>query len=333
MSIKIGINGFGRIGKTIFRAAQKRKNISIVAINDISDFHYIGYMMKYDSTHGVFSNSVKIEDNYIIVNKKKIYCISEKYPKNINWNQFDVDIVIEATGLFLDYKKSFQHIKSGAKKVILTAPPISNDVPIFVMGINHKKYNNEKIISNASCTTYCLAPIAKIIHENFGIIEGFMSTIHAVTSTQKTVDGTTKKNWRFGRSAYQNIIPSSTGAIYSIEKILPELKNKLKGISFRVPISNVSLLDLTIRLKKNINYEELFFHVKKASNSFLKGILNYTTDEVVSSDFNGETTTSIIDMKASQILNKNLIKLISWYDNETGYSNKILDLIEYISKK
>lgn len=331
MTVKIGINGFGRIGRTIFRISQERKDIDIIAINDVLDIKHIAYMLKYDSTHGKFKGKIHIHDNHLIVNNKPIYYTSEKNPINIKWKNFGVDVVIEATGMFLTQKEAKNHILSGANKVILTAPAKDN-TPMFVMGVNNNLYNGEQIISNASCTTNCLAPLAKIIHENFGIVEGIMTTVHAITATQKTIDSPVTSNWRIGRGAYQNIIPSSTGAAKALGKIIKELDGKLTGISLRVPIPNVSVIDFTVRLEKSVSYDNICNAIKTASENSLKGIVGYTDEQVVSSDFNGEKLTSIFDAKASILLNNHFVKLISWYDNETGYSDKIIDLSVYVTK-
>ncbi|CEN32205.1 Glyceraldehyde-3-phosphate dehydrogenase A [Candidatus Westeberhardia cardiocondylae] len=331
MAIKVGINGFGRIGRVIFRASQSRDDIKIVAINDILDIDYIAYMIKYDSTHGIFDGNIKIDGHSLIVNGEEIFCTSEKNPMNLKWKNVFVDVVIESTGMFLTDKDVRNHIIfGGAKKVVITAPSKGN-IPMFVMGVNHETYSGQDIVSNASCTTNCLAPIAKVINDNFGIIEGLMTTIHAVTATQRIVDGVSLKNWREGRGAFQNIIPSSTGAAKAVGEVIPELHGKLTGMSFRVPISNVSVVDLTTRFKKSATYEEICSAIKFSSENELKGIMGYTEDDVVSSDFNGEKLTSIFDAKAGISLNNNFVKLISWYDNEVGYSNKVLDLISYIS--
>lgn len=330
MVTKIGINGFGRIGRVIFRSAQERNNIDVVAINDVLSIEHIAYMLKYDSTHGKFKNNISVYDDHLLINNKIVYYTSKKNPIDLNWKHFNVDIVIESTGMFLSKKYAQGHILSGASKVILTAPP-KDEIPMFVMGVNHHLYKNECIISNASCTTNCLAPLAKIIHDNFGIIEGFMTTIHAVTATQKTVDSPAQKDWRIGRGAYQNIIPSSTGAAQALGKIIKELDGKLTGMAFRVPISNVSVIDFTVRLKKSASYEEICRTIKNASETNFKGIIGYTEEKVVSSDFNGEKLASIFDAQSSMFLNKNFIKLVAWYDNETGYSNKVLDLIDFIT--
>ncbi|BAP58553.1 type I glyceraldehyde-3-phosphate dehydrogenase [Candidatus Tachikawaea gelatinosa] len=332
MSIKVGINGFGRIGRIIFRIAQKHPTIEIVAINDLMDINYIAYILKHDSTHGLFKGTINIKNNILIVNGKNIRITSEKNPKNLKWNEVNAEIVAEATGIFLTEETANQHIIAGAKKVVITGPS-KDHVPMFVRGANFHTYANQKIVSNASCTTNCLAPLAKVIHSNFEIIEGLMTTVHSVTATQKTVDSFSNKDWRGGRGAFQNIIPSSTGAAKAVGKVLPELNGKLTGISFRVPTPNVSVVDLTVRIKKSASYIEICEVIKNASKNELHNILGYTEDEVVSSDFNGETLTSVFDAKASIALNKNFIKLITWYDNETGYSSKVLDLISLIAKK
>lgn len=331
MTVKIGINGFGRIGRTIFRIAQEREDVDIIAINDLSNIAHTAYMLKYDSTHGRFKGSIEIYNDHLIVNNKPIYYTSEKNPINLRWKNFGVDVVIEATGAFLTEKDAKSHIFAGANKVILTAPAKDN-IPMFVMGVNHHLYHGEKIVSNASCTTNCLAPLAKVIHDNFGILEGIMTTVHAITSTQKTVDSPMYKNWRIGRGAYQNIIPSSTGAATALGKIITELNGKLTGISFRVPVSNVSVVDLTVRLKQPASHDSICEAIKTAASSKpLQGIIGYTEEKVVSSDFNGTKLTSIFDAEASIMLNNRFTKLISWYDNETGYSDKILDLSVHIT--
>ncbi|CAL4042868.1 Glyceraldehyde-3-phosphate dehydrogenase A [Buchnera aphidicola (Tetraneura ulmi)] len=330
MTIKVGINGFGRIGRIVFRLAKKRKNIEIVAINDLISPEYIAYLLKYDSTHGQYNESITVGKNFLIINGKKIVIFSEKEPKKINWGDFSVDVVVESTGLFLTRKLAYGHIISGAKKVVITGPS-QDDTPMFVNGVNFDSYKGEKIVSNASCTTNCLAPIAKIIHENFFIIEGLMTTVHATTATQKTVDSPSVKDWRGGRGILQNIIPSSTGAAKAVGKVLPDLNGKLTGIAFRVPISNVSVVDFTVRVKNVVNYKNVCSLIKNKSLNELKGILGYTEDDVVSSDFNGSELTSIFDAKSSLLLNNKFMKLVSWYDNETGYSSKVLDLINLIS--
>ncbi|MGI4816734.1 MAG: type I glyceraldehyde-3-phosphate dehydrogenase [Janthinobacterium lividum] len=332
MNIKIAINGFGRIGRMIFRLAQKRTNIEVVAINDLLNPQYIAYMLKYDSTHGLFKGSIQEKGNYLLVNNKKVYIFSEKEPKNIDWGSLNVDIVMESTGIFLTTESASQHIQAGAKKVILTGPSKDN-TPMFVRGVNFSQYNNQKIVSNASCTTNCLAPLAKVINDEFGIIEGLMTTVHATTATQKTVDGVSLKDWRGGRSALQNIIPASTGAAQAVGKILPELNKKITGIAFRVPVANVSVVDFTVRLNKKASYQNVCSAIKLASKTYMKDVIGYTNEELVSSDFNGLDLTSIFDEKAGLALNENFIKLISWYDNEIGYSSKALDLAEWIASK
>ncbi|WP_369311022.1 glyceraldehyde-3-phosphate dehydrogenase [Providencia rettgeri] len=331
MTIKVGINGFGRIGRIVFRAAQERSDIEIVAINDLLDAEYMAYMLKYDSTHGRFNGTVEVKDGHLIVNGKKIRVTAEKDPANLKWNEVGVDVVAEATGIFLTDETARKHIQAGAKKVVLTGPS-KDDTPMFVMGVNHKAYAGQEIVSNASCTTNCLAPLAKVINDKFGIVEGLMTTVHATTATQKTVDGPSHKDWRGGRGAAQNIIPSSTGAAKAVGKVIPELNGKLTGMSFRVPTPNVSVVDLTVRLEKPATYTQICDAIKEAAAGELKGVLGYTEDDVVSTDFNGEKLTSVFDAKAGIALNDNFVKLVSWYDNETGYSNKVLDLIAHISK-
>ncbi|WP_321146561.1 glyceraldehyde-3-phosphate dehydrogenase [Providencia alcalifaciens] len=331
MTIKVGINGFGRIGRIVFRAAQERSDIEIVAINDLLDAEYMAYMLKYDSTHGRFNGTVEVKDGHLVVNGIKIRVTAEKDPANLKWNEVGVDVVAEATGIFLTDETARKHIQAGAKKVVLTGPS-KDDTPMFVMGVNHKAYAGQEIVSNASCTTNCLAPLAKVINDKFGIVEGLMTTVHATTATQKTVDGPSHKDWRGGRGASQNIIPSSTGAAKAVGKVIPELNGKLTGMSFRVPTPNVSVVDLTARLAKPATYAQICDAIKEAAEGELKGVLGYTEDDVVSTDFNGEKLTSVFDAKAGIALNDNFVKLVSWYDNETGYSNKVLDLIAHISK-
>lgn len=332
MTIKVGINGFGRIGRIVFRAAQERSDIEIVAINDLLDAEYMAYMLKYDSTHGRFNGTVEVKDGHLFVNGKTIRVTAERDPANLKWNEVNVDVVAEATGLFLDDATARKHITAGAKKVVLTGPS-KDDTPMFVMGVNHKEYAGQEIVSNASCTTNCLAPLAKVINDNFGIVEALMTTVHATTATQKTVDGPSHKDWRGGRGASQNIIPSSTGAAKAVGKVIPALNGKLTGMAFRVPTPNVSVVDLTARLEKPATYKEICAVIKAASEAGdLKGVLGYTEDDVVSTDFNGEKLTSVFDAKAGIALNDNFVKLVSWYDNETGYSNKVLDLISHVSK-
>ncbi|EAW5151391.1 glyceraldehyde-3-phosphate dehydrogenase, partial [Salmonella enterica] len=325
MAIKVGINGFGRIGRTVFREAQKRSDIEIVAINDLLDVNYMAYMLKYDSTHGRFDGTIEVDNGQLIVNGKIIRVTTERDPNNLKWGEIGVDVVAEATGIFLTDETARKHITSGARKVVLTGPSKDN-TPMFVKGVNFDKYRGQDIVSNTSCTTNCLAPLAKVINDNFGIIEGLMTTVHATTATQKTVDGPSHKDWRGGRGAAQNIIPSSTGAAKAVGKVLPELNGKLTGMAFRIPTPNVSVVDLTVRLEKAASYEDIKKVIKAASEGSMKGILGYTEDDVVSTDFNGEVCTSVFDAKASIALNDNFVKQVSWYDNETGYSNKVLDL-------
>jgi glyceraldehyde 3-phosphate dehydrogenase len=325
--MKVGINGFGRIGRLVFRAAMNNPQVEIVGINDLIDVDYMAYMLKYDSTHGIFKGEISIEGGHLVVNGKKIRVTAEKDPSNLKWNEIGAEYVVESTGLFLDQEKAGLHLKAGAKRVIMSAPA-KDDTPTFVMGVNHNQYNaNMQVVSNASCTTNCLAPIAKVLNDNFGILEGLMTTVHAVTATQKTVDSPSAKDWRGGRGAYQNIIPSSTGAAKAVGLVIPELKGKLTGMSFRVPTPDVSVVDLTCRLEKGASYDEIKAAMKKASENEMKGILGYTEDEVVSNDFLGDARTSIFDAKAGISLNNNFVKVVSWYDNEWGYSNKVVDLI------
>lgn len=331
MTIKVGINGFGRIGRIVFRAAQERSDIEIVGINDLLDADYMAYMLKYDSTHGRFNGTVEVKDGHLVVNGKTIRVTSERDPANLKWNEVGADVVAEATGLFLTDETARKHIQAGAKKVVLTGPS-KDSTPMFVMGVNHKSYAGQDIVSNASCTTNCLAPLAKVINDNFGIVEGLMTTVHATTATQRTVDGPSAKDWRGGRGASQNIIPSSTGAAKAVGKVIPELNGKLTGMSFRVPTPNVSVVDLTARLEKPASYAQICDAIKAATEGELKGVLGYTEDAVVSTDFNGEVLTSVFDAKAGIALNDNFVKLVAWYDNEVGYSNKVLDLISHISK-
>ena len=331
MTIKVGINGFGRIGRIVFRAAQERSDIEIVGINDLLDAEYMAYMLKYDSTHGRFNGTVEVKDGHLVVNGKTIRVTSERDPANLKWNEIGVDVVAEATGLFLTDETARKHIQAGAKKVVLTGPS-KDSTPMFVMGVNHKSYAGQDIVSNASCTTNCLAPLAKVINDKFGIVEGLMTTVHATTATQRTVDGPSMKDWRGGRGASQNIIPSSTGAAKAVGKVIPELNGKLTGMSFRVPTPNVSVVDLTARLEKPATYAQICEAIKEAAEGELKGVLGFTEDAVVSTDFNGEVLTSVFDAKAGIALNDNFVKLVSWYDNEVGYSNKVLDLISHISK-
>jgi glyceraldehyde 3-phosphate dehydrogenase len=330
--MKIGINGFGRIGRLAFRAAMERPDIEVVGINDLVEPDYMAYMLKYDSTHGQFKGTIAVEGGHLVVNGKTIRVTAEKDPANLKWNEVGAEVVIESTGLFLTQETAQKHIDAGAKKVVMSAPA-KDDTPTFVMGVNHWELKpSQTIVSNASCTTNCLAPIAKVLNDKFGIEEGLMSTIHAVTATQKTVDGPSAKDWRGGRGAYQNIIPSSTGAAKAVGLVLPELKGKLTGMSFRVPVADVSVVDLTVRLKNPATYADVKAAMKEASEGAMKGILGYTEDEVVSEDFKGDARTSIFDAKAGIALNDNFVKVVSWYDNEWGYSNKLIDLVQEIGK-
>jgi glyceraldehyde 3-phosphate dehydrogenase len=332
MALKVGINGFGRIGRLVFRAACARKDIEVVGINDLLDAKYMAYMLKYDTVHGRFKGTVEAKDGQLIVNGKSIRVTAEKDPANLKWNEVGAEYVVESTGLFLDKEKASAHLKAGAKRVVLSAPS-KDDTPMFVMGVNHKTYAGQTIVSNASCTTNCLAPIAKVVHDNWGMLEGLMTTVHAVTATQKTVDGPSAKDWRGGRGAGFNIIPSSTGAAKAVGVVIPELKGKLTGMSLRVPTADVSVVDLTCRLAKPASYEAIKAAMKAASEGELKGILGYTEDEVVSSDFIGEERTSVFDAKAGIALSDTFVKLVAWYDNEWGYSNKVLDLIAHMATK
>lgn len=328
--IKIGINGFGRIGRLVFRAAVDRPNIQIVGINDLIDVDYMAYMLKYDSTHGRFNGNVEVKDGKLVVNGNAIRVTAEKDPANLKWGEVGAEYIVESTGLFLTKEKAQGHLTAGAKKVIMSAPS-KDDTPMFVMGVNNKAYKKDmNFVSNASCTTNCLAPIAKVLNDNWGIEEGLMTTVHATTATQKTVDGPSMKDWRGGRGAGQNIIPSSTGAAKAVGKVIPELNGKLTGMAFRVPTPNVSVVDLTARLKKPATYQEICDAMKKASTGELKGVLGYTEDEVVSNDFIGEVNTSVFDVGAGIQLSPTFVKVVSWYDNEMGYSNKVVDLIEYM---
>ena len=329
--VKVGINGFGRIGRLVFRAAMERDDVEIVGINDLLSPDYMAYMLKYDSVHGAFNGTVEYNDNQKIVNGHAIRVTAEKDPANLKWGELDTDYVVESTGLFLTKEKAEAHLKAGAKRVIMSAPS-KDDTPMFVMGVNNHEYKGETIISNASCTTNCLAPLVKVVHSNFGLVEGLMTTVHAATATQKTVDGPSMKDWRGGRATLTNIIPSSTGAAKAVTKVIPELKGRLTGMSFRVPTVDVSVVDLTCRLEKATTYEAICEAVKKASENELKGILSYTNDPLVSMDFKGNAHTSIFDAGAGIMLNEHFVKLISWYDNEWGYSNKVVDMICYTSK-
>ena len=331
--IKVGINGFGRIGRMVFRAAVQNfsSDIEIVGINDLLDPDYLAYMLKYDSVHGKFDAEVAVEGNMLIVNGKKIRLTAEKSPADLKWNEVGAEVVVESTGLFLTEELAKQHIAAGAKKVIMSAPS-KDATPMFVYGVNHKTYAGQAIISNASCTTNCLAPISKVLDDKFGIVRGLMTTVHAATATQKTVDGPSKKDWRGGRGILENIIPSSTGAAKAVGKVLPQLNGKLTGMSMRVPTSDVSVVDLTVELKTPASYEEICKAMKEASEGELKGVLGYTDECVVSTDFRGEAKTSVFDAKAGIALDPTFVKVVSWYDNEWGYSNKVLEMVRVIAK-
>ena len=331
--IKVGINGFGRIGRMVFRAAVQNfsNDIEIVGINDLLEPEYLAYMLKYDSVHGKFEADVKVDGSNLIVNGKKIRLTAEKNPADLKWNEVGADVVVESTGLFLTKELAGAHIQAGARKVIMSAPS-KDDTPMFVYGVNCQSYAGQTIISNASCTTNCLAPIAKVLNDNFGIKRGLMTTVHAATATQKTVDGPSKKDWRGGRGILENIIPSSTGAAKAVGKVLPALNGKLTGMSMRVPTSDVSVVDLTVELEKAASYDEICAAMKKASEGELKGILGYTDECVVSTDFRGEARTSVFDAKAGIALDPTFVKVVSWYDNEWGYSNKVLEMVRVISK-
>jgi glyceraldehyde 3-phosphate dehydrogenase len=331
-TLKIAINGFGRIGRLSFRALQEREGVEVVAINDLTDTTTLAHLLKYDSAHGIFKGEVSHDENTIIVDGHHVRVLKERDPAQLPWKELEVDVVLESTGLFTDKEKAAAHLKAGARKVVISAPA-KGGVKTIVLGVNEDELTpDDEIVSNASCTTNCLAPLAKVINDNFGIVEGLMTTVHATTATQKTVDGPSHKDWRGGRGAAQNIIPSSTGAAKAVGVVLPELNGKLTGMAFRVPTPNVSVVDLTVRLEKAASYEEIKKAIKAASEGAMKGVLGYTEDDVVSTDFNGEVCTSVFDAKAGIALNDNFVKLVSWYDNETGYSNKVLDLIAHISK-
>ena len=330
---KIAINGFGRIGRLVFRVAAQNENIEVVGINDLIDVDYMAYMLKYDSTHGNFKGEVTVEEGRLVVNGNAIRVTSERNPANLKWGEIGVDYVIESTGLFLSKESAKGHIEAGAKKVVMSAPS-KDDTPMFVMGVNHTDYHPDmQFVSNASCTTNCLAPIAKVLNDNFGIKEGLMTTVHAATATQKTVDGPSMKDWRGGRGAYQNIIPSSTGAAKAVGKVIPTLNGKLTGMSFRVPTADVSAVDLTVNLEKATSYEEICAVMKAASEGPMKGVLGYTEDAVVSNDFLGDSRTSIFDAGAGIQLSPTFVKVVSWYDNEWGYSSKVIELVEYMASK
>lgn len=331
--VKIGINGFGRIGRLVTRAAMANPKVEVVAINDpFIDLSYMAYMFNYDSTHGRFKGTVSVEGGKLVINGKAITVFQERDPTHIKWGDAGVDYVVESTGVFTTTEKASAHLKGGAKRVIISAP--SADAPMFVVGVNHDKYDKSMtIVSNASCTTNCLAPLAKVINDKFGIVEGLMTTVHAYTATQKTVDGPSGKLWRDGRGAHQNIIPASTGAAKAVGKVIPELNGKLTGMAFRVPTPNVSVVDLTCRIEKGATYDEIKKAVKAAAEGPMKGILGYTEDQVVSTDFNGDTHSSIFDAGAGIALNNNFVKLVSWYDNEFAYSNRVIDLAVHIASK
>ena len=329
--IKIGINGCGRIGRLVFRAAMAKDNVEVVGINDLISVEYMAYMLRYDTMHGQFKGTIEVKDGNLVVNGQSIRVTAEKDPANLKWNEVGAEYVVESTGLFLTKEKAEAHIKAGAKRVVMSAPS-KDDTPMFVMGVNNDTYKGEAIISNASCTTNCLAPIAKVLNDKFGMVEGLMTTVHSTTATQKTVDGPSMKDWRGGRAASGNIIPSSTGAAKAVGKVIPSLNGKLTGMSLRVPTLDVSVVDLTCTLAKDATYDEICAAMKAASEGELKGILGYTEDAVVSSDFLGDPRTSIFDAKAGIQLSPRFVKVVSWYDNEWGYSNKVLELIEYTSK-
>ena len=334
MTIRVAINGFGRIGRMVVRAANKNPNVDIVAINDLVPPDNLAYLLKYDSTHGIFDGEVRAEENGIMVDGKKVECMSERNPADLPWGKLNVDYVIESTGLFTTSEKAEEHLKAGAKKVVISAPAKSPEISTLVMGVNNEKYdpNADNVVSNASCTTNCLAPIVKVVLDNYGIEEGLMTTVHSVTSTQPTVDGPSKKDWRGGRGGPQNIIPASTGAAKAVALCIPEIAGKLTGMSMRVPTPNVSVVDLTVKLSKSTSYDEICAAMKSASEGPLKGVLGYTEDDVVSSDFIGSPFSSIFDAGAGIALNDKFFKLISWYDNEMGYSCRLIDLIEYMEQ-
>jgi len=331
--VKLGINGFGRIGRMVFRAAVENfhNDIEVVGINDLLEPEYLAYMLKYDSVHGKFNHEISVEGNYMIVDGKKIRLTAEMDPVNLKWDEVGAEVVVESTGLFLTDEKARKHIDAGAKKVIMSAPS-KDATPMFVYGVNHETYAGQDIISNASCTTNCLAPLTKVLNDNFGVVRGLMTTVHAATATQKTVDGPSKKDWRGGRGIMENIIPSSTGAAKAVGKVLPELNGKLTGMSLRVPTSDVSFVDLTVELAKPTSYEEICAAMKKASEGSLKGVLGYTNEAVVATDFRGDSHTSIFDEKAGIQLDPTFVKVCAWYDNEWGYSNKVLEMAKVISR-
>ncbi len=329
MAIRVGINGFGRIGRMVFRAAATRQDIQVVAINDLLDVDYLAYMLKYDSVHGRFQGEIDIDGGQLVVNGQKIRTTAETDPGKLAWGDVGVDTVVESTGFFLTQESAQGHVTAGAKKVVMSAPP-KDDTPMFVMGVNCDSYAGQQFVSNASCTTNCLAPLAKVVNDSVGIKRGLMTTVHAATATQKTVDGPSKKDWRGGRGILENIIPSSTGAAKAVGKVIPALNGKLTGMAFRVPTSDVSVVDLTVELEKEASYDEICAAIKSASEGSLKGILGYTEDNVVATDFRGDARTSIFDKNAGIMLDKTFVKLVSWYDNEWGYSNKVCDLVAKI---
>jgi glyceraldehyde 3-phosphate dehydrogenase len=332
MTIKIGINGFGRIGRMVFRAAIKDfSDIEVVGINDLLEPDYLAYMLKYDSVHGRFKGEVSVEGNTLVVNGKKIRLTAVKDPSELKWDEVGADIVVESTGLFLTKDTCQKHITAGAKKVIQSAPS-KDDTPMFVFGVNHQSYAGQTIISNASCTTNCLAPVAKVLNDNWGIKRGLMTTVHAATATQKTVDGPSNKDWRGGRGILENIIPSSTGAAKAVGVVIPELNKKLTGMAFRVPTSDVSVVDLTVELNKEASYAEICAAMKAASEGAMKGVLGYTNEKVVATDFRGESCTSVFDAEAGMALDSTFVKVVSWYDNEWGYSSKVLEMVRVMSK-
>ncbi|MFC4623436.1 type I glyceraldehyde-3-phosphate dehydrogenase [Comamonas nitrativorans] len=333
MAIKIGINGFGRIGRMVFRACvQNFSDIEVVGINDLLEPDYLAYMLKYDSVHGRFKGDVAVQDGNLIVNGKTIRLTQERDPANLKWNEVGADVVIEATGLFLDDASARKHIAAGAKKVLMSAPS-KDSTPMFVFGVNHATYAGQDIVSNASCTTNCLAPVAKVLNDKWGIKRGLMTTVHAATATQKTVDGPSNKDWRGGRGILENIIPSSTGAAKAVGVVIPELNKKLTGMSFRVPTSDVSVVDLTVELEKEADYAEICAEMKAQSEGALKGVLAYTQDKVVATDFRGESCTSVFDAEAGIALDKTFLKVVAWYDNEWGYSNKCLEMVRVVAAK
>ena len=332
MTIKIGINGFGRIGRMVFRAAVRDfSDIEVVAINDLLEPEYLAYMLRFDSVHGRFKGDVSVDGNTLVVNGRKIRLTAVKDPAELKWNEVGADVVVESTGLFLDHASAEKHLKAGAKKVIMSAPS-KDDTPMFVYGVNHASYAGQAIISNASCTTNCLAPVAKVLNDTWGIKRGLMTTVHATTATQKTVDGPSNKDWRGGRGILENIIPSSTGAAKAVGKVIPELNKKLTGMSFRVPTSDVSVVDLTVELSKPAKYEEICAAMKAASEGPMKGVLGYTNEKVVATDFRGESCTSVFDAEAGIALDDTFVKVVSWYDNEWGYSSKVLEMVRVVSK-